>query len=191
LAFHFIAAKLDLTLIDSIEAVFGVFQDGPDDEPLLCRDKVKSQLLGRTLYVYNNGNTLPDDLFVRSRRPVPEFSGADYNIATAYIIGDQVRHTPTTGAVKTLEFWVATAAGTGNNPDDTSAFWTQLDVPIEFAKYLTHASASDWLQGEGQHGKSRLEKIDVEGAEFDLYDLLEGQQEENEFPMSPVQPALN
>ena len=187
----FTDAKLDLSLFDNIDAVFNVYKDGPDDEPLLCRDRVRSELEGRILHVYSD-SSLPDDLFVRSRPPVPEFSGGAYNNATAYIAGDKVIHASSSGTLKTLECWVNILASTGVEPSTTSsANWEQLVVPSEFTKYLIVYAATDWLQGEGQLGKHRAEKVDLKEAEMDLYDLLERQEGENEFPMTPVQPAIS
>lgn len=187
----FTDAKLNLDLFPTIDAVFRVFKDGPDDNPLLCRDKVRSELEARILHVYSD-STLPDNLFVRSRPPVPEFEGGVYNVATAYIAGDKVIYASTTGTLKTLECWVNILASTGVEPSTVNAVnWVQLAVPSEFTKYLIVYAATDWLQGEGQLGKHRAEKVDLKEAEMDLYDLLERQEGENEFPMIPVQPSNN
>jgi len=184
----FTNSQLDLSILPLVRDIQGVFKDGPEDVELICRDKVRSQLLGRTLQVYSN-STLPDDLFVRSRRPVPVYEGTEYSLATNYIIGDKVFFTPGSGLLKTREVWVALVDNINSQPDDSNTDWEQLQVPVEFEQFLTHATANDFLLGEGQAQKHLATKVNPEDALFDLYDLLERSQGENEFRVTPVSPA--
>jgi len=183
--------QLDLSAIPTIRDVMGVFIEPLVDAQLLARTKVPSEILGRLLTVYDH-DTFTDDLHVRSRPPIPEFTGTDWDNTVAYKIAEQVLHKTDGHNMNKTEVWVALTAHTGTEPGSEGATptdWQQLEVPVEFEEYLIHSAANNWLRTEGQTSKQLADKINPEDALMDLFDLHARQLADNDFAVKSIQPA--
>lgn len=159
----------------AIAEVFGVYTDNPYTASswgpvsyTLTADGI--QLVGP--------NAPTGAVYVHYRSRVPLYTGAAYNGASAYAIGDQVYYS-TTG-----DFYVAIDAGTGNAPTDTD-YWTRLTVPYDLFEYVCAASAADLLYGNGQDDRAARRR--AEAAQELLYDAIEkySRQQNYTLPRSP------
>jgi hypothetical protein len=93
------------------------------------------------------GSDIPASAYVYYRKDCPEYRGAEYNGATAYVAGDQVYYA-TTG-----DFYVNILASTGTAPTNTTN-WTRLTIPWDLFEYAAYQAAGDLLTTNGQNGGS-------------------------------------
>lgn len=149
-----------------IAEVFGVYTDNPftasNWSPVSYTLTVDGiQLVGP--------NAPTGAVYVHYRSRVPLYTGAAYNGASAYAIGDQVYYS-TTG-----DFYVAIDAGTGNAPTDTD-YWTRLTVPYDLFEYVVTASAGDILLANGQNDRGFAMRADAKELLFDAIEKYSRQQ---------------
>lgn len=99
----------------------------------------------------------PDQVWLRFRRPAPEFTLTAYASATSYAINDVVYYG------STGECYRAYAASTGNPPTDTS-YWVKIDFPRVISGFVKRAVQSDVLTDQKQQRRAAriLDQADQE-----------------------------
>lgn len=126
-----------------IADVFAVYSDDPQGSSGFYQLSYTLNADG----ILFGGSNIPASAWVYFRSQCPDYRGADYSGATAYVVGDQVYYS-TTG-----DFYVAIASTTGNAPTDATK-WTRLTIPWDLFEFATLASASDLLTQNGQNDRA-------------------------------------
>lgn len=80
--------------------------------------------------------------YVEFRKRCPELTGDAFSATTTYAAGEQMYYTD--GSF----YDCATATSAGEDPDDTPAKWTEVELPREFSPYLVNGAAADWQRGQ-------------------------------------------
>lgn len=92
--------------------------------------------------------------FVDYRSRVPEYTGADWSAATAYVPGNQVFFTD---SASNGNYWKCiTNASAGQSPTTQPTKWTLLPLPQFLLDYAVYDSYSQWLRVEGRNGAAEL-----------------------------------
>jgi hypothetical protein len=117
-------------------------------------------------------------VWVKSRKPCPKFGWEHWETATTYAAGDLVIGTDG-------ECYVCVAASTGNDPvtDTTNTYWSRVEFPESFERYVLHYARAYMLEDDGQDDKSGKEKDEAEWALQCLSLELFGGQDQQETPV--------
>ncbi len=114
-------------------------------------------------------------VYLNYRTRVPNYTGAAYNAATAYVYGNQFYYTDTvTGFSDYYE--VITATTTGNTPNAQPTYFQALTIPYAFFDYAAESAYADWLRSEGQTAKGQIQDEAAEEMMMTEFDRLERQQ---------------
>ncbi len=114
----------------------------------------------------SNGIQVHDQVaycYILYRQKPPQLKGDSFSATATYTANvEQVYYdgtaqaTPTTTAGNFYDCIVNTTAG--QDPDDTAASWSVVNIPYDFERYLVHGAAADWLKSEGRHDESLAEE---------------------------------
>lgn len=165
-----------------IESVFEVYQASPSSAfyprkqgYLLTQSGI--QMINGAWATYIDGvnqssiyGVLPcNPVFLFYRRYPPIFTGADYSASTAYVVGNQVYYTDSSG---NGNYYKNVANSTGVAPGNT-AYWQVIPIYTVFFQYCIYRTYADWLISDGQ-----LDKGDraMRMAEQKLADSIEVQE---------------
>lgn len=108
-------------------------------------------------------------VYVRYRKPSPEFTASDYAAATAYAVDDLVYYGTTGDCYRCIQ------AGTGNEPTDTD-FWELQQIPRILDRAIREGAYTLQLREEGQIGTAVLPNQAMESLLIQQVDLLQRQQ---------------
>jgi hypothetical protein len=167
---------------ETIESVFDVYQASPSSAfyprkqgYLLTQSGI--QMINGAWATYIDGvnqssiyGVLPcNPVFLFYRRYPPVFTGSDYSASTAYVVGNQVYYTDSSG---NGNYYKNVANSTGVAPGNT-AYWQVIPLYTVFFQYCIYRSYADWLISDGQ-----LDKGDraMRMAEQKLADSIEVQE---------------
>tara|TARA_R110000868_G_scaffold111446_1_gene300973 strand:+ start:1534 stop:2700 length:1167 start_codon:yes stop_codon:yes gene_type:complete len=115
------------------------------------------------LRVFNTG-----EKFVRYRIPATRLFGSVFNSLLSYTIGDQVYYNG--------EFWNCIAASTSNEPESSSQYWENADIPYRFRDFLVNATSCDFLRSEARFEEAEVLNNMAEVAVQQQIDVLLRQQ---------------
>jgi len=85
-----------------------------------------------------------------------------------YIIGDQVYYNG--------EFWNCITASTSNEPESSSQYWENADIPYRFRDFLVNAISCDFLRSEARFEEAEVLNNMAEIAVQQQIDVLLRQQ---------------
>lgn len=86
-----------------------------------------------------------DPTYVYFRKRKPDFTGDEFDAATAYSTDDQV--------IYAGRFYKALQSSTGNLPTDDTYF-EELEIPYIFLEYVVAGAYADWLISDGNMDKA-------------------------------------
>lgn len=134
------------TLIGDVQ---GIYDCDPDVYPARA-EKLRHQRTGDRLLV------VPDDhnvVYVKFRKRVPDFAGADFDANATYAIGDTIYYNAT-------DYYTATAAtSAGEDPDDTPAKWALNEIPERLSECAPQRAYAEYLfTVEGQSTRAQAQK---------------------------------
>lgn len=116
--------------------------------------------------IYDNGTarkviimTTISEGWYMYRLPVPYLSGDPYDPTVTYYQGSQIYFDsgsgtgalmPVLGRPHSGNFYVCTAVSTtaGQNPNNTPASWTKIQIPYVFGAYMSWGAAANWFVSE-------------------------------------------
>jgi len=128
--------------------------------------KISSLVLSENssfLRVFNTGQK-----FVRYRIPATRLFGSEFEPFKNYIIGDQVYYNG--------EFWNCITASTSNEPESSSQYWENADIPYRFRDFLVNAISCDFLRSEARFEEAEVLNNMAEIAVQQQIDVLLRQQ---------------
>ena len=157
----------------AIGAVFAIYDVDPHDTT--AYHPLGYDILSTGVKLVGSDQT-DDDVYVWSRKQVPDYSGADYSASTTYSVDDQVFYATTGDYYKCLQ------SATGQAPTET-AYWERLTAPYRFLDYCVMSSYADWLRQDDQHAKA-------EGIQRRADDILLTEQDKLERQEGYVKPPV-
>lgn len=86
--------------------------------------------------------------YAEFRRRAPEFSSTAWVVATSYAV-DALTYLESPG-----ESYICIQAGSNQNPSTETAYWTKVDFPYTWARYVKMGAYADELRAQGQSGKA-------------------------------------
>jgi len=90
--------------------------------------------------------TTPSSIaWVTYRIQTVRLTGDNWVNGTSYVVGDQVYYSS--------DFYICIANTSSDLPTDTD-FWTVVDIPLIFQRYLELGGYSDWLRNDGQNERA-------------------------------------
>lgn len=92
-------------------------------------------------------------VWLRYRRPLPDFSAAIWSASATYASGDIIYYDPT-GEV----YRVTATTTAGQDPQDTPASFTLVAFPKFLERFVSHAIYADYLVEQAQTEKARIEE---------------------------------
>lgn len=105
--------------------------------------------------------------YVEYRQKPPQLKGDTWDSSAAYTASvSQVYYngtaqpTPTTTDGNFYDVIVTTTAG--QDPDDTAASFSIVNIPFDFQRYLEHGGAADWYASHGYHDRAAIENAKAE-----------------------------
>jgi hypothetical protein len=138
------------TPIGVVEAIYASNPDTTVAQVLKFSSTADRLIITDTAYAGGN-------VWVRFALPVPEFTIATYEAATAYSMGELVYHPPSGDCYR------AAQATQGNAPTN-EAYWVRQSIPFFLADYIkTSALASVLLEQTGQENKAIYFNTRAEG----------------------------
>lgn len=135
---HILLTEAGLDTIDAIEAV-------RDGNPFL--GSTTANIAWRKMHLGYTVTAGYATVWAFYRKLKPRLEGDSYSVTTTYAIGDQV-YSPTEG-----DFFDCIAVTTGDAVTD-AAYWTRIEIPLEFEPYLVNGAYADYLRNDGQEEKS-------------------------------------
>lgn len=107
---------------------------------------------------------------------VPILKGEVFDATATYSVGDQIYYSSTSTRGNFYECIVATSAG--EDPDDTAASWSVVQIPLIFKEWLENAAYADWLIQEGEVSKSQAREQMAYSRLYDKAENLTGAQDQ-------------
>lgn len=124
-----------------IGEVFACWRDDPYDT---AYPRSVPYLITENGIQFFEGQTY-DPTYIYFRKRKPEFTGDDYDAATAYAVDDKVLYDG--------RFYICILTSTGNLPTNAT-YWSELEIPYIFLEYVVAAAYADWLVADGQLDKA-------------------------------------
>jgi len=155
--------------LDEMGTVFKVTLDDPDRY-----DTEAAPVVHRVTATGIRVQGDPGSAWFRYREPVPSIFGDQWDVGTAYEVGNQVYYE----AAGVGHFYNALSDNTGAQPDTEAEDWEQVRWPKKFESAIALGLYADWLRLDGQTEKSER----AEGKAFDeetrLLEVLVRQQKQ-------------
>lgn len=108
-------------------------------------------------------------VYVRFRKPVPQFTSTEWDAAETYAIGDLVYDDDSGDCYKAIQ------AGTNHAVTDAD-YWERVEFPARLKNFVTIAAYADALRGDDQTGKAIAESRNAELALVQAHDAVFGGQ---------------
>jgi hypothetical protein len=95
--------------------------------------------------------------FVEYRQKPPQLYGDLFSTSAVYTANsDQIYYSSATTDGNFYDCIVTTTAG--QDPDDTAASWSVVNIPADFERYLVHGAAADWWLHEKEWEQANREE---------------------------------
>ena len=121
----------------------------------------------------------PNAVYVRFRKRVPILEHTAHSTASvAYLAGNVVRFPATGNPAELYECTTNHTSSGSNEPTDSSAPWTKIEIPFQFRDFLAHGAASDLLQADEKEQLAGIEEQRAQSAIMDELRILESEQQQ-------------
>ena len=85
------------------------------------------------------------------RKLTPFLKGATYDATKAYVSGEQVYYSQTSGAGNVVaDFYDCIADAPAGQAPTVTTYWAKVEIPFVFGEWLIHAAAADLLSKDGK-----------------------------------------
>ncbi len=95
---------------------------------------------------------IPNIVFISYRKSVPDYSGDDYSVSSAYAIGEQVLFEDSDNVSNYYKCVAATTAG--QSPESAPTYWEVILIPNVIFVSSVYSAYAAWLLQDGQMEKS-------------------------------------
>tara|TARA_R100001594_G_scaffold75398_1_gene110163 strand:- start:424 stop:1473 length:1050 start_codon:yes stop_codon:yes gene_type:complete len=122
----------------------------------------------------------PNVVYVRFRKRVPIIEHSAHSTSSvAYKVGNVVRFAATGDPAELYECTTDHTSSGSNEPTDSSAPWTKIEIPFHFRDFLAHGAASDLLQADEKEQLAGIEEQRAQSAIMNELRILETEQQQS------------